>query len=446
MNSFLLVLVKYLAFLSGRNAEQLGGDMVSEDSGDSNVYGITTTKFMYSTAEYYDYELDTAPTIAPKTVTTTTTEEVPLAYEYEETTISYKDYVTDVYGELVTRRLSRKKKRKKVCPYIRIEDLGGKDFDNITKTTEPVTISTYDEIWSLIPPVRNRTRCPKSTDVIQVPEPTFHLSQPAGFIIFQYDSKLVWPVMILWSINKQDVSKEISSVRGFFVRDHQIDRWIHDNCDQTFSKHDIFRYMIKYAYKRNLKVTEHFRRYYTVNISEHWGRYLDLPDVYDKAKREDKWIDDMLNEHRIDLILDRLWTPIPKNFIPKVVHLYKLKNLISKTRGRKARRWALIQKINKAKARLGITESTFLIENVTTKRFRSYFAVGGHQYGFGYLRSHNKQPAQRLFRRRYRRHHEDPINEKLAKRLGINVATVTASIQQKKRRKRLLKRLRKQKN
>lgn len=423
MNSFFIVLLKYLVFISGRRLKQVYAESVYDESVDHKMHADTTAKSTHTTGEYYDYEHDTAPAVTSKTVTTTT-EEVKTEYEYEETTISFKDYVTDVFGELVTKRLSRKKKRKKFNPYVKIDE-NIKGLSTTTTTELTVVTRTY----GYLSPVVNRTTFRKRkrisrTDDIETPDPMFHLQYPAGFVVFVYDSEVLWPVSILWNINKNDLSKEISSIRGVFFRNAYLGKWVHDNDEQTFSKRDVFRYVIKYAYKNPKDyIIEHFRRYYTVNISKHYGRYFDMKAAQFRVQREKEFLKNRDIEQHMIGVMELRATPVDIHLPPKVIFIHDFRRNLRKGRSRNVKRMALIHRIDRAKRRLGITESTFLRENVTTQRFRRYFAVGAFKGGFGYLRSQLKHFGFSLTTRskRYRRFKEQQINMQLANRLGICV-------------------------
>lgn len=184
MDYVLLVIFRYLVFTSGRNIKKVDAEPAYGKSGDDKVYA-TTEKLTFTTAEYYDYEHETAPTIKAKTTRRAFKAE---DVEYERTTLAYKDNVTDVLGILVTKRLSKKKKRKLMSK------LDEEIFNNITITEEyplpelPSRESLEEVTESFLEPTSTRRAKTKTTVSeafykLQVPDLSFRLLEPAGFII-----------------------------------------------------------------------------------------------------------------------------------------------------------------------------------------------------------------------------------------------------------------------
>lgn len=203
---------------------------------------------------------------------------------------------------------------------------------------------------------------------------------------------------------------------------HDLGKWVHDNEEQTFSKNDFFRFMIKYGFQRSNSIVEHFRRYYTINISTHYGTYFDMGAAQLKIVREKNFLKNKDRQSYYNDIMELRATPVDILMPPKQIFMHDLKRRLRRGRGRSAKRMALIRRIERAKKKLGITESTFIIENATKTRFIRYYAVDAYHGGFGYLRSQLRHSIFSLTTRaKRRRMRELPINLQLASRLGIRV-------------------------
>lgn len=233
---------------------------------------------------------------------------------------------------------------------------------------------------------------------------------------------VIWPETIRWTVNKEhDVSNEPAAVNGFFVKSLILRKWIHDNEDHWFNKDDVFRCNIIYSYKKGCGTVLQFTKHYTVNVSSQYGRYFDMEAVYFREDREKEYFNIKSKQTLIDNIMAIRATPINMMLPPKVLFIQDLRRRLRKSRNTKSKRLQIIDKIEKAKVRLGITESTFIAENVTTERFKRYFAVDAFHGGFGYLRRHIKDSVLQLTTRtkRFRRMGERQINIRLAQKLGI---------------------------
>ena len=154
----------------------------------------------------------------------------------------------------------------------------------------------------------------------------------------------------LWTINKDDVSQEISSIRGYFLRDREEHRWVYDNDEQYFSKDDNLKFMIKYAFREEgVKRVVHFPRYYSVNISDHIGDYFDPSEARFQKERDKDYQEERINNRKTEMLEEELANPYHPNMPPKQVFLENLRSNFRRGRSRGAKRWALIQKIDQAK-------------------------------------------------------------------------------------------------